>query len=148
MSPDHKIRVARAGKVIGEFGIGEVKQQWIASELSMTDDYWRSGMNKWGKLKDIKQEILAAKIPLTPPIKTEVDPVGTPPPVPQPAPTPREPPSTFEVAGMIIFAIGAFTLYCGFASDATGSAIRQGVFAQHMTNGILLMMLGVLIAKK
>ncbi len=50
--------------------------------------------------------------------------------------------------GAIIFIIGALTLFSGLVSDATGSAIRQGVLAQHMTNGILLMILGKLISSK
>jgi hypothetical protein len=148
MSPDHKIRIARAGKLIGEFGIWEVKQKWIASELSMSDDYWRSGMTRWGKLQDIKEEILASAEPVQHAPRTESEFSQTTPPLPPPVTASDESPSGFKFVGVIVFIIGAFTLLCGFASDATGSAIRQGVFAQHMTNGILLMILGVLLAKR
>jgi hypothetical protein len=44
--------------------------------------------------------------------------------------------------------IGGLVLINGLTGNPDGSAIRQAVLAQHMTNGILLMILGVLIAKR
>jgi hypothetical protein len=148
MSKEPRIRIARKGKEIGEFSPWEVNQKWIAGEISMTDDYWRGGMTKWGKLQEIKDEILAAKKlePATP-IETPAPPDVIPP-LPLPPVQPSNDSSPYFAFGVIVFIIGAITLLGGLASDATGSAIRQGVFAQHMTNGILLMILGVLLAKK
>ena len=60
-----KIKVARKGLVIGEFQLWEVFEKWTAGEISMTDDYWRDGMSTWGKLQDIKEEIITAKRPPT-----------------------------------------------------------------------------------
>ena len=45
-------------------------------------------------------------------------------------------------------AAGLITLAIALFSSPEGSAIRQTVLAQYMTNGILLMILGVLVAKK
>jgi hypothetical protein len=50
--------------------------------------------------------------------------------------------------GVIVFFVGGIVLLSGLAGNPDGSAIRQAVLAQHMTNGILLMILGVLIAKR
>jgi hypothetical protein len=148
MSQDPRIRIACKGKEIGEFSPWEINQKWIAGEISMTDDYWRGGMTKWGKLQEIKEEILAAKKPepATPMAAPAPSPVI--PPLPPSPAQPSDNGSPYFAFGVIVFIIGAITLLGGLASDATGSAIRQGVFAQHMTNGILLMILGVLLAKR
>lgn len=53
-----------------------------------------------------------------------------------------------SLAGAIVFVIGALTLLSGLTGSPDGSAIRQGVLAQHMTNGILLMILGKLLSTK
>jgi hypothetical protein len=148
MSQEPRIRIARKGNEIGEFSPWEINQKWIAGEISMTDDYWRGGMAKWGKLQEIKDEILAAKKPEpTSPNETPAPSPVIPPLPPSPA-RPSDDSSPYFAFGVIVFIIGAITLLGGLASDATGSAIRQGVFAQHMTNGILLMILGVMLAKR
>ena len=54
----------------------------------------------------------------------------------------------FKFIGIAAFIIGAFVLFGGLAGDATGSAIRQQVLVQTMTNGILLMILGCIMAKR
>jgi len=54
----------------------------------------------------------------------------------------------FGFIGVAIFIIGAFVLLSGLAGDAGGSAIRQQVLVQTMTNGILLMILGCLLARR
>lgn len=143
-----KIKLARKGLVIGEYESWEVCNKWAAGEISMTDDYWREGMSAWGKLQDIKEEIITAKRPLT--LQDAPDPTP-PPPLPaarQPAHLEEKPSGGSSFVGAIIFIIGALTLLSGLVGDATGSAIRQGVLAQHMTNGILLMILGKLISAK
>ena len=54
----------------------------------------------------------------------------------------------FKFIGIVIFLIGGFVLLGGLAGDASGSAIRQQVLVQTMTNGILLMILGCIMAKR
>ena len=112
----------------------------------MTDDYWREGMTTWGKLQEIKEEIITAKRPPT------SQAAATPPP---PLPSANQSSRSEEksgggssLVGSIIFVIGVLTLLSGLTGSPDGSAIRQGVLAQHMTNGILLMILGKLISAK
>lgn len=54
----------------------------------------------------------------------------------------------FKFIGVGAFIVGVFVLLGGLAGDATGSAIRQQVLVQTMTNGILLMILGCLLARR
>lgn len=142
MTKSTKIKVARAGKELGEYAIWEISERWAAGHLSMADDYWRAGMTSWGKLQDIKEEIITAKKP------AETAEVTSPPP-PLPAKkNSEEANGGSSLLGTIVFAIGAITLLSALTGSPDGSAIRQGVLAQHMTNGILLMILGRLISTK
>lgn len=50
--------------------------------------------------------------------------------------------------GIAAFVVGIFVLLGGLAGDPDGSAIRQQVLMQKMTNGILLMILGCLLARR
>jgi flagellar biosynthesis GTPase FlhF len=50
--------------------------------------------------------------------------------------------------GVGVFIVGGFVLFGGLVGDAAGSAIRQQVLVQTMTNGILLMILGCIMAKR
>jgi hypothetical protein len=141
-----KIKVAREGKEIGEFWPWEICERWASGHLSMTDDYWREGMASWGKLQDIKEEIITSKRP------AQATKTSTPPP---PSPSTNKSQQAGEktsggasLAGAIVFVIGALTLLSGLTGSPDGSAIRQGVLAQHMTNGILLMILGKLLSTK
>jgi hypothetical protein len=141
-----KIKVARKGMVIGEYQSWEICEKWAAGEISLTDDYWREGMATWGKLQDIKEDIITAKRPPT--LQAASNP---PPPLPlasQPTRSEDDASGGSSLMGSILFIIGAITLLAGLTSDATGSAVRQGVLAQHMTNGILLMILGKLISRR
>ncbi|MFM2211928.1 MAG: domain 2 [Verrucomicrobiota bacterium] len=54
----------------------------------------------------------------------------------------------FKFLGTVAFIIGVFVLLRGFAGDPDGSAIRQQVLVQTMTNGILLMILGYMMARR
>lgn len=54
----------------------------------------------------------------------------------------------FKFVGVGVFLVGGFVLFGGLVGDATGSAIRQQVLVQTMTNGILLMILGCIMAKR
>jgi len=149
MTDATKIRVARKGKDLGEFSLAELSQKWVEGAVVMSDDYWRPGMRAWGKLQDIREEILSAG---TPPKTADTErPEATPgsptPPTPE-AKTPEAEAGAGRTFGSIVFIIGAITLLSGLMGDATGSAIRQSVLAQHMTNGILLMILGTLLTRR
>lgn len=54
----------------------------------------------------------------------------------------------FKFIGIVVFIVGGFVLFGGLVGDATGSALRQQVLVQTMTNGILLMILGCIMAKR
>ena len=54
----------------------------------------------------------------------------------------------FKFLGTAAFIIGVFVLLRGLAGDPDGSAIRQQVLVQTMTNGILLMILGYMMARR
>lgn len=54
----------------------------------------------------------------------------------------------FKFIGTVAFVIGAFVFLRGLAGDPDGSAIRQQVLVQTMTNGILLMILGYMMARR
>jgi hypothetical protein len=54
----------------------------------------------------------------------------------------------FKFLGIAAFIIGVFVLLRGLAGDPDGSAIRQQVLVQTMTNGILLMILGHIMARR
>ena len=54
----------------------------------------------------------------------------------------------FKFLGTAAFIIGVFVLLSGLAGDPDGSAIRQQVLVQTMTNGILLMILGCVMARR
>ena len=142
-------KVARAGKSLGDFQLWELKEALQSAKLQWSDDYWHTGMPNWAKLESIRALILASQKPTT---------TTPPPPLPPPASGPQAPSQpkpelsdgqrALIAIGLIVGGIGGLVLLSGLTSDPSGSAIRQGVLAQHMTNGILLMILGVLIAKR
>jgi hypothetical protein len=146
MTDAPKIKIARSGKILGEFYPWEVCEKWAAGELSMTDDYWRQGMASWGKLQTIKEELITAKKPASSTALTS--PLPPLPPMSKPKPSAKNPTEESFPWGTIVFIIGAVTVLSGLTGNPDGSAVRQGVLAQHMTNGILLMILGVLLSKR
>lgn len=144
-------KIARSGKHLGDFELWELKPALEAGKLLWTDHYWTTGMSKWEKLETIRTPIITAKKPA--PTPDPITPPPTPPPSAQPPmPTgPKEEPDSragSQAVGTIVFMIGGLVLINGLTGNPDGSAIRQAVLAQHMTNGILLMILGVLIAKR
>jgi len=54
----------------------------------------------------------------------------------------------FKFFGTAAFIIGVIVFLRGLAGDPDGSAIRQQVLVQTMTNGILLMILGYMMARR
>ena len=136
-----KIKVAKQGKEIGEFSLWEVKQKLDAQEFLLSYNFWRPGMRSWGKLEDIKNEISNAAKPQG--VNNSSGSVDVPPP----------PPSTLDVLitafslviGLISSALGLFVLLSTLFLFKAENVIQQNVAAIHMTNGILLIILGVLI---
>jgi len=98
-------------------------------------------MRSWGKLEDIKNEISNAAKPQG--VNNSSGSVDVPPP----------PPSTLDVLitafslviGLISSALGLFVLLSTLFLFKAENVIQQNVAAIHMTNGILLIILGVLI---
>ncbi len=126
-----KFIVAREGKVFGEFEPWEIKDWIKGGRLTWTDDFWQEGMDKWAKLEIIKEQVLKAQRPTIASSNPEV-----------------APSKILARTGTVLMAAGLITLAVALFSSPEGSAIRQTVLAQYMTNGILLMILGVLVAKK
>jgi hypothetical protein len=148
MTDATKIRVARKGKDLGEFSLAELSQKWVEGAVVMSDDYWRPGMRAWGKLQDIREEILSAGSPPSAAgAQRSETTTGSPTPPAPAGKTPQAEAGAGRAFGSIVFIIGAITLLSALTGDATGSAIRQSVLAQHMTNGILLMILGTLLTR-
>jgi hypothetical protein len=54
----------------------------------------------------------------------------------------------FKFFGTAAFIVGVIVFLRGLAGDPDGSAIRQQVLVQTMTNGILLMILGYMMARR
>jgi len=54
----------------------------------------------------------------------------------------------FKGVGIPVFLIGGLVLLIALRGDDDGSAVRQQVRTQQMTNGILLMILGYIITKR
>lgn len=130
-----KYKVSRSGETLGSFTLWEIKEWLRLGKLNWTDDVWTQGMADWTKLEVIKTHVLAAEKPSSEPIeealfKPRLNIAGK-----------------LPLIGLAIFFLGAFVLFIGIIRDPDGSAIRQQVLMQQMTNGILLMILGAIIAK-
>jgi hypothetical protein len=135
MTPKYK--VSRAGNTIGNFTLWEIKEWIQTGKLDWTDDFWTEGMKEWAKLEVIRKHVLSAEKPSASPGQESY----------------LKPPSIdvsskLPAIGLLIFFVGAAVMFLGIIHDPDGSAIRQEVLMQQITNGILLMILGVLIAKK
>lgn len=137
--------VARDGKTIGDFNIWELKEGLSEKSLSWDDDYWHADMTNWAKLETIRHQIVHAQKPTpTAPPKT----ISSPPSLPTAQANPKDKRNEGAIAlGVILFIAGCVVLLRSATSDP-GNVIQQAVLAQYMTNGILLMILGVLMAKK
>ena len=69
------IKIARAGKVIGEYNRGDVPALVQSKTVLTTDDYWTSGMAAWAKVSSLLSEIEASAPPpprAQPPILSSV----------------------------------------------------------------------------
>lgn len=57
------IKIARAGKVIGEYNRGDVPALVQSKTVLASDDYWTSGMAAWAKVSSLLSEIEACAPP-------------------------------------------------------------------------------------
>lgn len=57
------IKIARAGKVIGEYNRADVPSLVQNKTVLTTDDYWTSGMPAWAKVSSLLTEIEASTPP-------------------------------------------------------------------------------------
>jgi len=64
---DPRYEVARKGNPVGIHTLGEIAGLIAAGTLLWTDDCWTEGMESWGKLIDLKEQIEAAAPPETSP---------------------------------------------------------------------------------
>jgi hypothetical protein len=147
-----KLSVSRSGKILGDFPKEEVLAGIEKGLFLPTDHFW-DPENKpagWQKLALLlppaEQSKLAAQA---------ATPRKSPAPAPAPSPLPPKEESQWSwwkairvILGVIVFLIGAFVGVDALAQNPDGSAIRQAVLAQWGTNGILLMIFGLLIARK
>lgn len=60
---DPRYEVARKGNPVGIHTLGEIAGLIAAGTLLWTDDCWTDGMESWGKLSDLKEQIEAAAPP-------------------------------------------------------------------------------------
>jgi hypothetical protein len=65
--PDPRYEVARKGNPVGIHTLGEIAGLIAAGTLLWSDDCWTEGMESWGKLSDLKEQIEAAAPPEAPP---------------------------------------------------------------------------------
>lgn len=175
MNEPLKVRVSRQGKEIGTFPADEVITLYAKGTLRDTDFYWHNGMSDWAPLgqflladarrrKDEQEKADEAKRAerlARERAKAKEDEARS-------AEAARisqlqerarsqgesregdksDDVSGWPIAGALAFIIGGFVLFNGLMGSPDGSAIRQQVLAQHMTNGILLMILGFVMARK
>lgn len=148
-----KLKVSRGGKILGDFTKEEVLEGLSKGTFLPTDYFW-DPENKsagWQKLSTLSPGSASSPPPPAPPVKPTASPAQPKPAVIQPAKIETQW-GWFKtirfILGIIVFFWGALLAMIGAGGDPTGSAIRQAVLAQHVTNGLLLMILAVLIARK
>ncbi len=66
-SQDPRYEVARKGNPVGIHTLGEISGLIATGTLLWSDDCWTDGMESWGKLSDLKEQIEAAAPPETSP---------------------------------------------------------------------------------
>lgn len=144
-----KLKVSRDGKVLGDYTLEEILEG-IQKGIFGSKDYFWDPLNKsagWQKLNLLKSAGEPSK-PKPP----------TPPQTPaQPRQTDREKPdskalSTAKILrlifGLLLLFVGFLIFSSGFLGNPGDSAIRQGVLEMRQTNGLLILIIGLLIARK
>jgi hypothetical protein len=130
-------QIIRAGQTIGNYPLWEIRQRLATDQLAFTDEYVRTGSAEKGRLIDLKEAILASSRP------EAAAPMSH-----RGAASGQEVSFYGPLVGSLVGIAGIVVLAIGLFSSPDGSAIRQQVLVQYMTNGILLMILGVLLAKR
>jgi hypothetical protein len=148
-----KLKVSRAGTILGDFSREEVLEG-LSKETFLPTDYFWDPENKsagWVKMNTLSPEAASSPPPPAPQAKPAVRPTQSKPAVIQPTKVEVQwgwLKTIRFILGIIIFLWGTLLAVIGAGGDPAGSAIRQAVLAQHVTNGLLLMILAVLIARK
>jgi len=162
MSDTLLVKISRDGKEFGAYEAREAVRLLLNGTLKGTNFYWHDGMTEWAPLLKLKSSETFRQLVEKAKTKAEeeerakkradedaisaaardlwikkkaserLDENG----------------SVFLVFGILCFLLGGAVLLKALGGDPDGSAIRQAVLAQHMTNGILLMILGCIIAKR
>jgi len=170
MSDPLQVKVSRAGKEIGTYGVEEAVQLLQVGTLKPTDFYWHKGMTEWAPLSKlqvsevsrqlseraiqqeeaIKAEMLAREKAKAKQNEDAISAAAHALWVKKMASERLDKNSgldRFKALGPFVLVIGLVVLVSGLAGDDAGSAIRQQVRTLQMTNGILLMILGCIISK-
>lgn len=163
------ISIARQGNRLGQFPLSAVRAGLVSGKFTSKDYYWATGMTNWEPLDQLPKEeqepepeeieIAAPETPVTPaPTLIQGTPAGQPAPTATTAPAPNlaPPPPPLPIllpadwrktASTILLTIGAVEFLYGLTASPEGSAIRQQVLVQHMTNGLLFAILSLMVRK-
>lgn len=176
MSEPLKVRISRQGNEIGTFLAEEVISLHANGTLKDADFYWHNGMSDWAPLsqfllaearrrqaeKDKAEEAKRAERLARERAQAKEDEARSAEAArireekERNAQSPGDSRQTskpddvggWQVVGALTFIIGGLVLLDAFSGNPAGSAVRQQVLAQHMTNGILLMILGFVMARR
>jgi hypothetical protein len=154
MSPP-KLKVSRAGNILGDFTREEILKG-IQNGTFSPEDYFWDPENKsagWQRLSDLPKEPeppkpSASNPPAVPPQPSSAQAGATEKPVNAASKNAEENPSGRSSLGVFIILVGMFIAFIGIIGDPEGSAIRQGVLSQMITNGLLVMIFGLIFARK
>ena len=162
MSSPLLVKISRDGKEVGTYEAQEAVRLLISGILKRTDFYWHDGMTEWAPLLKLEASETFRQLAINAKAKAELEDRAK-------RKADEEAISAaarvlrvkkmasdrldesgvlFKLIGVLFFLIGGAVLLKALGGDPDGSAIRQGVIAQYMTNGILLMILGCIIAKR
>jgi hypothetical protein len=171
MDANRLISIARQGNRLGQFPLAAVRAGLLSGKFTNKDHYWSTGMTNWESLDQLpKEEPMAepAETEMENPVeqvisapaiiqsvpqsqhapKAQSSPAPVPTLVPPPPPLPIQLPSDWrKTASTILLTIGVVEFLYGLTTSPDGSAIRQQVLVQHMTNGLLFAILSLMVRK-
>jgi hypothetical protein len=150
-----KLKVSKGGQILGDFTRQEIAEG-LANGTLLPDDYYWDPENKsagWQRLSDLPKEPEQPKASSSNPLA-----IPTPPSAPQAQPPAKAQDAANKKAeddaamrltfGVIIILGGMFIVFLGLVGDPRDSAIRQAVLSQMITNGLLVMIFGLILARK